>query len=473
MQKIKNQIILITHTLFIALLLWLDLSSIGDNASMKFFVSIPVFIYIWIFFSTYKLGFNFAHPYFLFLFSFLGFILWNNVTTLLGITNFWENVYIGEFFFKDPIIQKKTYLLMSYSMCFFHLGAIIAAILWGTTLKDCPLDYQTPKIRFFQHVCKHLYWLSVPLYILYISFFVYAVLTQGYFVLYGNDQIQSPALLGLSDDISRSLFWMYVLTKPSQKDSKYIFISYLIITLLSLGMGSRGLTFCELLALLSLRLYWGYPINFKKIIIIGSALIILSPIIYFVRLKNDVRIDQNFVTELVGQQGLPLISIAATLHYEDELPKNKHMYLFGPIIEFGQSITNRIGLTNIKMEDNINNLVRLPQVISYKFDSNSFLDGWGMGDSFIGEFYTFGGIIGLCILSFFYILLILKLFMHQKYFFGLFCCYYSLRYFLFTVRENPTYMLVSLIIPIAIYFTLWLLYYNNVVAYPFKKCKKY
>lgn len=472
MQKIRNQIILLTHILFIALVLWLDLSGIGSNASLQFLVGVPVIIYTWILLSTYKLGYNFAHPYFLFLFSFLGFILWNNLTTLLGITNFWENIYIGEFFFNNPDTQRKTYMLINYSMCFFHLAAITAAILWGTTLKDCPINYQSPKINFFQHVCKHLYWLSLPFYLLYISFFVHAVLTQGYFILYGNDQIQSPALLGLSDDISRALFWIYVLTKPTQKDSKYVFISYLIMTILSLGMGSRGLTFCELLALLSLRLYWGYPINLKKIIIIGSALIILSPIIFFIRLQSNVQFNQDFVTELVSQQGLPQISIAATLHYEEDLPNKKHIYLFGPLVEFSQSVTNRLGLTNLKIEDNVDELVRLPQAISYKFDSNSFLDGWGMGDSFIGEFYIFGGTIGLCILSFLYILIILKLFMHQKYFFGLFCCYYSLRYFLFTVRENPIYILVSLTIPIFIYFTLWLLYYNNIV-YPSKKCKKY
>ena len=117
MQKIRNQIILLTHILFIALVLWLDLSGIGSNASLQFLVGVPVIIYTWILLSTYKLGYNFAHPYFLFLFSFLGFILWNNLTTLLGITNFWENIYIGEYFFNNPDTQRKTYMLINYSMC--------------------------------------------------------------------------------------------------------------------------------------------------------------------------------------------------------------------------------------------------------------------------------------------------------------------------------------------------------------------
>ena len=180
----------------------------------------------------------------------------------------------------------------------------------------------------------------------------------------------------------------------------------------------------------------------------GMILILLSPIIETQRV-NGLHDDEYF-TSMISSQGLPLLSIPAALLYEQDLPPNKYKYIYGPFTEFANSFSSKSTYYNE------NNLPRLPQVLTYKIDDNSFNSGWGMGNSIISEFYIFGGIIGLSLLSFLYPILFLNFFDKYNSFFAIFISFISMRMFIFTVRENPTYIIVSNLYSIIIFVIFWI-----------------
>jgi hypothetical protein len=416
---------------------------------------VVVIVFIWNILSSLSVGYKIVHPYLLFQFMLLAYLLWLILVKFFGFSQIWENTWLAQNFFNDSVIQIKTLKLILYFLLFSHLGALSHKVRYPTTTVNNKIpNVSHEKLILMQKKSRFLFLLFIPYFLCYTLFYVYAVLEYGYFILYDpSNVVQAPIWLSLADDICRTLFWVYIATKPRLKDAKKIIIYYFGMLILSLGMGTRGIIFSEMLVIIASLSYLGYIISVKKIILLGLLLLFLSPVIEYVRMKNFSS-DNKYIESVINSQGSALYAVGATVKYEKQIPQPQTKYLFGPIVEFSKSIAGKEENRN-----NVNELPRLPQVLSLYISPFDFMLGWGFGNSIVSEFYIFGGIFGLCVLSFLFIYFFVSFFDRYRNFTLIFISFISLRICLFSVRENPLYIPVQLCFPFLIYI-LFLIYVN-------------
>ncbi|WP_302457726.1 O-antigen polysaccharide polymerase Wzy [Bacteroides fluxus] len=428
--------------------------------SSALLLNLSIYVYVWICYSAHLIGYKYSHPYFLFLYAFLGFILWNNVTTFVGITNYWDGYFsLGEEYYRKEYVHNQTYVAVILSMLFFHLIAIVMGGEQKTFLSLKSISYSSNKIRFFQNNSYTLYWIFYPLYVIYILYLVYYVMTLGYMSLFGEDSFKPPLILGLADDCARTFFWIYVLTKPPKDKLRKVILSYGILLCLALLKGGRGAVFCEFLAFLPLFEYLGKEIPLKKIILIGSAILILSPIIFYIRLGQDIsERDESILKAIVSQQGVSIATVSAAIVHENDLPRCNQVYLWGPLVEFKDYLFERLSGSNVQLTSP-EKLPKLSQIMSFLVDRKAYYNGWGFGSSYIAEFYIFGGFIGVALLSLAFMGFLLRMFQERESFFILFFSFISIKAIVFSLRDNPFAIIVSSFFPIIIYFCFYL-YYN-------------
>lgn len=428
---------LIMSIILIILSVFLQNSIVGQKL-IPFFVVIAFF---WSVFSLYKNGFSLFHPYFIFLYCVFGYIVWNIFFNFIGAKS-WEDLWLADQFLADKSVLYKTNLLVLYFILFSNIGALIFIYKNQNNSFESRIpnisESQLLEYRFF---AKKFYFYSLPFVFLYVFNYVLAVYQHGYLILYDPDKFYKlPVWLSLADDITRVFFWTFIVTKPTLTESKKVIITYLFITFLFLGMGTRGIVFSEFLAIGAAIVYLGYKFSLKKFALVGLSILLLSPIIEKLRV-NDYELQNSLLTSVIGSQGLPLLSVSAAISFENELPTDSYKYIYGPISEF----------LNSSPINTINDLPRLPQVLSFLLDEDSFNLGWGMGNTIISEFYIFGGVLGLCVLSLLYTYFLLKLFISYQSLILMFSSFISMRIIFFTVRENPAYIIVQLIYPLIIF----------------------
>ncbi|OJV38890.1 MAG: hypothetical protein BGO29_10780 [Bacteroidales bacterium 36-12] len=433
------------------------MNSSKNGVTILSFFTIVVFS--WMIFSSLQTGYKILHPYILYLFMILGYILWAIFIEFFGLSKFRSELWIIDNFFNTDTMKTKVILLIIYFLLFTHLGALTHKAIYP----NVSFSEKTPNINHnllisIQKQSRILFFIFIPYFLIYTLSYVMAVLKDGYIVLYDPDNFfKVPIWLSLADDIVRTLFWMYIATKPNFKDAKKIITIYFIILIISLGMGTRGIIFGEMIGIIAIFSYLGYTFPFKKIVGFGIVILLISPIIEDFRQKETVVFEDNFIKSAITSQGLPIYSLGATLEYENILPDPKQKYLIGPLVEF---------FNNVKQTENeitgIKDIPRLPQVISFYVSESSFFSGWGIGNTIIAEFYIFGGYWALAFLSFLYTFLLVSFFDRYRNFTLIFISLISLRIIFFTVRENPMYIIVQLFLPIIIYIILRL-YFRRIV----------
>lgn len=435
-------IYLYLHLIFILVISVLSLVLQNTALGQDLIPVFVVFAFFWSVFSLYRNGLSLLHPYLIFLYSVFGYIVWNIFFNIIGVV-VWEDLWLADQFLTDNSVIYKTNLLVLFFILFGNLGAIV----FLSKNQDVSYENRTPylhpdKIYQYRFFAKKFYFFSLPFVLLYVFYYVSAVYKYGYLVLYDPDNFYKvPAWISLADDITRVFFWVYIVTKPTLEESKKVLISYLFLTLLFLGMGTRGIVFGEFLAIAASVVYLGCNFSFRKVAVVGLFILLLSPIVGNLRV-DEFDTNDSFLKSIVESQGLPLLSISAAISYEPMLPEDSYKYIYGPIVEFFSDVEYKT----------IDDLPRLPQVLSALLDENSFNIGWGMGNTIISEFYILGGVFGLCFLSFLYSFFLLKLFISYRSFVLMFISFISMRIIFFSVRENPTYIIVQLIYPLIIYY---------------------
>lgn len=305
----------------------------------------------------------------------------------------WYRDYVGGLF--DIDIQKHILL------CFY---LVLYAIFLSTyiTLKGNRLE---KKSRYF---CENNVNTSVS-FVFCIIFFVPAVIknllaikyvqTYGYYAY--NASFSPPYILSVLSGMS--YVYIYIYMTITKKLNKLFIILYIVNFVTSLLIGARK--DFVLYMLLLLFYIWNTKKTFsfksiKKIIIpvLGVSLILLY--VSFARMESKMSIFKfNPFLFILDQQGVSIVVPGYTKVYEDEIPNKGIGYLFPYQIRMVTNLTGDTIDSSERKKDALEG-VFLAKFLSYKVLGGRYVEGEGMGGSFISEIYYCFSYIGVFIVSF-------------------------------------------------------------------------
>jgi oligosaccharide repeat unit polymerase len=436
--------------------------------SIDFYKVNLLLLFFYVIISAFYLHISIYHPYILFLGSFFLFMLSRIFVDVLGGGNFAENDFFIHYTFSTEI-QFKIILLLSLSLVFMHLGAIFA---WAGTRK-----YQcfVPKVNQYSTTIKKIalimFYTGLIPFSIRIFVVIQYVMQYGYISMYTLDKnIISNPILALSDDVCTIGFYLFLATFPPTKELKLLSTLYIILLILSLGMGQRGPAISQILVLIS---YFGLRnlINKKVFVISLISLIFLSQAAFLFRMQVTPTLESIAIMseKFLSIQGVSIMVLGLSVENEGIL---NDVSLFSPLLYIvrNSAIAEVLGFeaSQVPTGEYAMSSHSLGDVLSYKTNPELYFEGSGIGSAMVAEFYAWAWYIGVIIGSFLFIYLVIYMFERYKHsMYGLFFLFFILPGFFFAPRSSPLLILNDLIRPAIILLSIIL-----IINYSQRKIKK-
>jgi len=434
----KNKICLSIHffMMTIILVLYFINRTFTQNMSDQILISIMLFVFVWIYFSSGYLGLAVYHPYRFFL---LVFFLYN-------IGGFVYSLFTGVDFLTFPFglntpeiytkfVHSETLFSLIIFMLFVHLGVLVFLLY---------TQQSTMNITFWKDNDTHItstiglliFYISIlPAYYYFFSIIKEAFLLggyQNYAFTETEGTLKMPFFIRISDDLFKFGFWLYLSTVP--KRSKLILptiLFFLPFLLMSFFTGSRVHAIVQGVTLVTYFAIVKY-INVKNMISFMLIFVVFAIFVGIIRGTQDYDIGSvtsivhdneiNPVEEFFLTQGVSAHTIALTVVLVETHKMDYSLrFLYEPLFSHPGYQPNK------KADD----YYVLSDRISYYFTGN-FENGGGLGSSIVAEFYAIGGIFGVMFFSF--------------------CFGFILLWLLFKINNPVGFLFLLLLLP-GIYYT--------------------
>ena len=356
-------------------------------------------------FKYYFIHFFFSLSMFLFLFS----------------RPFIEYFQTGSFVTYNKNTYQFSFIVLIVSMAGLVIGGII-----GKNFHFRP-SYKESKLKTDENYEAHIinvrrvalcfFAASYPFYVLrLVEKYLYRK-TTSYYEYYASFHSELPYIVYLISVFTFFSICVYLATKPPKKQTMVILILYVIANAIYLLIGTRN---PFLLSLLFAFTYYCmrqfgdkkevWIGKFEKILVISAIPVLMIFMGAMNYIRDDVAIEHNsfisLVTDFIYKQGTSFGVLAKGYLYECYLPSSSFRnYTFGPIIDYSYhgSIGNILFGTQPLPETNSIELAlnsnSYAHNMSYVVLGDGYLEGHGIGSSYIMELFTDYGYIGVAIFS--------------------------------------------------------------------------
>lgn len=251
----------------------------------------------------------------------------------------------------------------------------------------------------------------------------------GYLSSYISFSSNLPYIVQKLAEISPIFLFAYLGTLPSKKECQMNIFIYIIYLLMTLATGRRYECIGGLLLIVVyyvLRTQNNTNVAEKwigrkeKIIILAGAIgiVFVANIIGTVRYGGETYKSSNgYLSDFVYQQGISINVIKRYIEYGDSLPKGKLYFIGSTLSVLARSPIGRflkIAVYGGNTVENALNGFSFAHALSYTVMGNQYLNGNGMGSSYIAEIMYSFGYIGVFIANVFYGVLLKKMFKLEK-----------------------------------------------------------
>lgn len=245
----------------------------------------------------------------------------------------------------------------------------------------------------------------------------------SYIELYSDYRGEMPYIVYKLSNLFTLAAYMYYATLPSKSESKYVNILFVLIPLLYLFTGRRGIAILPLLLYVTYCFIRNHITPNEKWIGRGGKLTLLIASPFFIALlfvMSQYRQGESVtglntgesITEFFVQTGSSIDILGMTYDLRDQLPEH-HAFLLGPLYDvfygsdlhylFGKSSLSR-NTAEFAMSGN-----SLGSFLAYNFITSRYLEGAGVGSSYIAEAYADLSWFGIIIISFLYGIILCKI----------------------------------------------------------------
>lgn len=332
--------------------------------------------------------------------------------------------------------------------------------------------YQSRTNNRIRKITKYLVYFTYTFCVINVLGKVYFVAQNGYEALFLEYVNILPPFLIKFVNIYTLVFYLFLATLPSKAEAKWPIILFIALGVVSLLTGQRGgfILNCILIVVYMFLRNQMTPNDLwigrrgKTALIISVPLLCAFMfIIMLVRGGNAANSydTSSLVIDFFFQQGTSLQVVGLTYDAQSVIPSGK-FYTFGTIIDnFNDNfIFNLLGIAKsyrAQTPEFAINGHSLANYLTYTFETQRFLNGGGMGSSYVAEVWNDFGYLGLGLWSFMYGCILGKFYKWARmnyWFFGI--SFYMLMGIVFSPRAgaidfiadilSPTNLLVMFII---------------------------
>tara|TARA_R110002050_G_scaffold98117_1_gene203851 strand:- start:4358 stop:5770 length:1413 start_codon:yes stop_codon:yes gene_type:complete len=349
-----------------------------------------VIIYIYTVISS-KRYLKWTSLYLIFLFT-LGLFIFSRIfLDIFGIYQFeWANKWRNFLFPLKTQITLLSYLIIS--LVVIHLGALLSLF----TPRRNKVELK-PYAK-LEEVSLYLFFLSFPgilyKYILQFKF----IINNGYTAVYDGslNLLSYPYWTFGSGTLMEVSFCLFLASKPSKKKFMLISVLFFILKIIDVLKGGRSKLFLPVLfiAWFYYQFYSSSDLKLKKLFVYSTVGILLSQAILIFRDSNNLAFENSgfFLSLFFAQQGISILVLGYMINYKTTFVNTGWPYIIYPLTIFSAS--------EGQSYEYINETISLGHRLSYFLSPEGYLQGEGIGSSFLGELYDLG-FIGFVLGSFF------------------------------------------------------------------------
>ena len=318
-------------------------------------------------------------------------------------------------YFKDGVLNtyqaeayKFSFLIIAISVIGLFLGGILVSKK-GENKERIANQVYIKNIRLVSLV---VFLISYPFYTLRLVERLIFRLHTTYYDYYANFKSELPYFTYTISTFMLYSLCIYLATKPKKLQSTIVLLMVIVANTIHLFIGTRN---PFILSLIFAFLYYfmrnqsekGKWIGFKEKIIlyVGTPLImILMGLLNYIRDDAEVKDGGigNLILDFIYKQGTSFGVLARGYLYNSNIPvRDTVNFTFGPILEYytkgslgilfgGKPFVNSTNSIELALESN-----SYSHNISYIVLDKEYLDGHGIGSSYIMELYTDYGFFGV------------------------------------------------------------------------------
>lgn len=358
-----------------------------------------------------------------FLIAFFAFLMGRQLLETYGLHAV-ESVFSDEItLFSERLVLISLTSFSVFTLIFNRLKVRITIRKLQKRIPDHHCNYNSQYYKTIQKYSKIGFYITYMFGLYSIFQIVFFVFKNGYLAFFSSYNSQTPYVIEKLGELSVLFFWIFLATLPDKKKIIFPTILFLLRSIMTLGTGQR---FEFIATILTLMVYVAMRnktnngedlwINRKTIIIgaIAAPLLILSMNYY-----NYIRLDQNYnfehildvFTDFFYRQGVTINVLKRYKLYESNFPAEK-IYMLS---NTSNIIRNKpIGML-LGMKRFSGNSVEyatqgssLAHTLSYIVLKNRYINGEGLGSSYIAETFHDLSYPGLIIINGLYAFLLCK-----------------------------------------------------------------
>ena len=331
-------------------------------------------------------------------------------------------------------IQQKTEIVLLLSLMGLFFGYIISGYFKSPRKKfyikkknqSGESSILIPYIRMVSNILFRITYIFLILKVIESARFVSRA---GYLSSYTSFSSNLPYVVQKIAEISPIFMYTYLGTLPSKKESQINIILYGLYLISTLATGRRYECIGGLLLIV---VYYALRnkdvdvhnerwIGKKEIFIIGLGalgIIIVANIVGTSRFGTETyKATNGYLVDFIYQQGVSINVIKRYIEYGENLPKGKLYFIGSTLSALARSPIGRLLKIPVYGGNTVENALNgfsFAHALSYLVMGNQYLNGSGMGSSYIAEIMYSFGYIGIFIANIFYGVILRKIFKLTK-----------------------------------------------------------
>jgi len=395
---LRSLFTIISILLLVGYLVYYYISDLYIPAVASFLETSVVVVYLYVLFSS-RLFYPWNHSFILFLLSFGLFLL----------SRVFFSVFFGEadIFIADKLTfyrignETISLVLLTFivSLLAVHIGGIVAF----------------PKIKYFNRTIRSgdffsnrnrnillvLVLLLLPGTLMKLIHDYKQILASGYLIAFSSERIQAPLIFRLCWFILKSFAPLLVVFVKSKRDLIAFVLLMLVIDLANILGGNRS----NLIAPFAFFFWYFYKFISDKVVKVYRLAIIAVCVIVFsivtINLRDEAEVMkfdlQEYSHAFFYSQGVSYLLNVYYHDYSEQLINPSRFAMFHPVYNY--FLMGRVDIGH--SEEYVEKTISLDHKITYAVSSKAYLNGQGLGTSYIIELYALGGMVALIIGSFF------------------------------------------------------------------------
>lgn len=338
--------------------------------------------------------------------------------TRLIIPMFYSNEYTESSLLYTMTFTDKAYDFMSTAIFISLIASFVGFVrVKQPCYSGTRIDRDSRSVKRVRKITRKLVFFTSFFFMLNILDKILYVGQNGYESLYLSFESRLPSICIKFINIYTLVFYIFLATLPSKEEAKKPIQIFISLGVLSLFTGARG-DFILNIILIVVYLFLRNQISpddlwigkrGKMILMIGApSICVLMFVIMLIRggSNTDGYDVMSLFVDFFFQQGSSMQVLGLTFDAQNNIPPDK-FYSFGTLIDnyYNNFLFHLLGIAKSYKSNTPEYAIyghSLANYLTYTYQPERFLNGGGMGSSYIAEVWNDFGYIGLFVWSYLY-----------------------------------------------------------------------